>query len=108
MVLAVFIVAAGVLSVVSFPIGLYDYTGYAKAIKLGLDLSGGVSVVYEVVTTEADGTEIPSDVLDQRCQGAVESLQNLLLSKSYPESVVTYNKGATPTIRVEVPDVDDP
>lgn len=107
-VLAVFIVAAGVLSVVSFPIGLYDYTGYAKAIKLGLDLSGGVSVVYEVVTTEADGTEIPSDVLDQRCQGAVESLQNLLLSKSYPESVVTYNKGATPTIRVEVPDVDDP
>ena len=34
--LAVFIVLMTVFAVVEFPIGLYDYTGYAKTIKLGL------------------------------------------------------------------------
>ena len=34
----------------TFPIGksMYDYTGYARSIKLGLDLAGGVSAVFDV------------------------------------------------------------
>ncbi len=44
--LAIFIVLMTVFAVIEFPIGVYDYTGYAKTISLGLDLSGGVSAVY--------------------------------------------------------------
>ena len=96
--LAVFIVLMTVFAVVEFPIGLYDYTGYAKTIKLGLDLSGGVSAVFVV-------DEEPSDDLQTRIDGTVQGLQSLLVSKGYTESVVSYANGK---IRVEVPDIDDP
>ena len=74
--LAVFIVLMTVFAVVEFPIGLYDYTGYAKTIKLGLDLSGGVSAVFVV-------DEEPSDDLQTRIDGTVQGLQSLLVSKGY-------------------------
>ena len=96
--LAVFIVLMTVFAVVEFPIGLYDYTGYAKTIKLGLDLSGGVSAVFIVDEPETDD-------LQTRIDGTVQGLQNLLVSKGYTESVVSYANGK---IRVEVPDIDDP
>ena len=43
-IVSVFIILMAVFAVVSFPIAgtVYDYTGYAKTIKLGLDMSGGV------------------------------------------------------------------
>ena len=96
--LAVFIVLMTVFAVVEFPIGLYDYTGYAKTIKLGLDVSGGVSAVFIVDEPETDD-------LQTRIDGTVQGLQNLLVSKGYTESVVSYANGK---IRVEVPDIDDP
>ncbi len=96
--LAVFIVLMTVFAFVEFPIGLYDYTGYAKTIKLGLDLSGGVSAVFIVDEPETDD-------LQTRIDGTVQGLQNLLVSKGYTESVVSYANGK---IRVEVPDIDDP
>lgn len=111
-ILAVIIVAAGVLSFIKFPMGLYDYNGYATSIKLGLDLSGGVSVTFDVATTEVvDGETVTIDRgdLEDRIQGAVTRLQDLLVDKGYSESVVSYDMSTdTPTIRVEVPDVDDP
>lgn len=94
-----------VFAVVSFPIAgtVYDYTGYAKTIKLGLDMSGGVSAVFKVVPDEYDN-------LDNRISGTISSLQSLLVSKGYTEATVT--KGTTSdgltTIRVEIPDVDEP
>ncbi len=103
-VIAVFIILMTVFAVVDFPIGntLYDYTGYAKTIKLGLDMSGGVSAVLNV-------NEPQSDDLQNRIEGTVIALQNLLVSKGYTESVVTTGEsGGTTYIRVEVPDVDDP
>ena len=94
-----------VFAVVDFPIGntVYDYHGYAKTIKLGLDMSGGVSAVFNVID---DGL---SD-LDVRIDGTVASLQELLVSKGYTEATVTKgtNSNGMNTIRVEVPDVDDP
>ena len=94
-----------VFAVVDFPIGntVYDYHGYAKTIKLGLDMSGGVSAVFNVID---DGL---SD-LDVRIDGTVASLQELLVSKGYTEATVTKgtNSNGLNTIRVEVPDVDDP
>ena len=96
--LAIFIVLMTVFAVIEFPIGVYDYTGYAKTISLGLDLSGGVSAVYIV-------DEEQTDDLQTRIDGTVTGLQTLLVSKGYTESVVSYSNGK---IRVEVPDVDDP
>lgn len=104
-VVGVFVILMAVFAVVSFPIGnsIYDYTGYAKTIKLGLDMSGGISVVYEVIPDEFGD-------MDTRVQGTISSLQGLLVSKGYTESTVTKgtNSNGNATIRVEVPDVDDP
>lgn len=102
---AVFIILMAVFAVVDFPIGntVYDYHGYAKTIKLGLDMSGGVSAVFNVID---DG----HPDLDVRIDGTVASLQELLVSKGYTEATVTKgtNSNGLNTIRVEVPDVDDP
>ena len=104
-VVAIFIILMAVFAVVSFPIGdtVYDYTGYAKTIKLGLDMSGGVSAVYEVLPDEYED-------LDTRITGTISSMQSLLVSKSYTEATVSKgtNSNGNTTIRVEVPDVDDP
>lgn len=103
-IVAVFIILMTVFAVVSFPIAdtVYDYTGYAKTIKLGLDMSGGVSAVFNV-TDDGLGD------LETRVDGTVIALQELLVSKGYTESSVTKtNNGDDFAIRVEVPDVDDP
>lgn len=103
-IVAVFIVLMAVFAVVSFPIAdtVYDYTGYAKTIKLGLDMSGGVSAVFNVAD---DGL----GELETRVDGTVIALQELLVSKGYTESTVTKtSNGDNFAIRVEVPDVDDP
>ncbi len=103
-VISVFVILMAVFALVSFPIGntVYDYTGYAKTIKLGLDMSGGVSAVFRV---ENDGL----GDLDMRIEGTVNSLQSMLVSKGYTEAVVTTStSGGDRFIRVEVPDVDDP
>ena len=94
-----------VFAVVDFPIGntVYDYHGYAKTIKLGLDMSGGVSAVFNVIDDGHPDLEV-------RIDGTVASLQELLVSKGYTEATVTKgtNSNGMNTIRVEVPDVDDP
>lgn len=94
-----------VFAVVDFPIAntVYDYTGYVKTIKLGLDMSGGVSAVFKVENDEYGD-------LDTRINGTISSLQSLLVSKGYTEATVTKGTSSdgTNTIRVEIPDVDDP
>ncbi|MCQ2602516.1 MAG: hypothetical protein MJ193_01170, partial [Clostridia bacterium] len=104
-IVAVFVILMAVFAVVDFPIAntVYDYHGYAKTIKLGLDMSGGVSAVFTVID---DG----GDDLDTRVEGTVTSLQELLVSKGYTEATVTTgtNSNGNRTLRVEVPDIDDP
>lgn len=104
-IVSVFIILMAVFAVVSFPIAgtVYDYTGYAKTIKLGLDMSGGVSAVFKV---EKDG----NDNFDDRVNGTISSLQSLLVSKGYTEATVTKGSSSdgSTTIRVEIPDVSDP
>lgn len=103
-IVSVFIILMAVFAVVEFPIGntVYDYTGYAKTIKLGLDMSGGVSAVFNVIPDEHED-------LDTRISGTMSSLQSLLVSKGYTEATVTKgSSGSNATIRVEIPDVDRP
>ena len=104
-IVSIFIILMTVFALVDFPIAntVYDYTGYVKTIKLGLDMSGGVSAVFNV-ENDSYGD------LDTRISGTVSSLQSLLVSKGYTEATVTKgtNSNGGNTIRVEVPDVDDP
>ena len=102
-VVAVFIILMAVFALVSFPIAdtVYDYNGYATTIKLGLDLSGGVSAVFDV---QPDGY----GDLETRVDGTVTSLQDMLVSEGYTEAVVTKTRrGDNFAIRVEVPDVNN-
>lgn len=88
-----------ILSFCSFDFGLNTYKSFAKSIKLGLDLKGGVYAVYEATDTSA------SD-FDSAMEGTKTRLQNLIVSKGYSEATVV--REGTARLRVEVPDVDNP
>ena len=107
-ILCVLIVLGTVFAFVSLDdgqFGKYDYNAFPKAISLGLDLSGGVYAVYDVDTT----TEAYQKMSDSERAAAVEGtragMESLLFNKGYTEAQVTVSGE---TIRVEIPDVDDP
>lgn len=90
-------------------LGIWNYNAFPTRIKLGLDLSGGAYAVYQV-----DKENLPESMTDgendeQEIEMAIEgtraSLESLLFNKGYTEAQVSvYGE----TIRVEVPDIDDP
>lgn len=82
----------------------YDYNGFANAIKLGIDLEGGVLAVYNVAPGE-NTTDF-----DQEVDATILRLQSLIAEKGYTEATVVKQGGGVEgtQIRVEVPDVDDP
>lgn len=89
-----------ILSFCTFHIGLTTFKSFGSAIKLGLDLKGGVYAVYEMDSSE-DTTNLSS-----RMAGTRTRLENLLTGKGYSEATVVL-EGDT-RLRVEVPDVDNP
>ncbi|MCI8412658.1 MAG: protein translocase subunit SecD [Clostridia bacterium] len=89
-----------ILSFCTFHIGLTTFKSFSSAIKLGLDLKGGVYAVYEMDSAE-DTTNLSS-----RMAGTRTRLENLLTKKGYTEATVV--REGTTRLRVEVPDVDDP
>lgn len=89
-----------VMSFCSFHFGLTTLKSFSSAIKLGLDLKGGIYAVYEMDASE-DTTNISS-----RMAGTRTRLENLLAGKGYSEATVV-REGNT-RLRVEVPDVADP
>ena len=78
------------------------YNGFINSIKMGLDVKGGVTAVYD--------TKLPDDSqtgdLGSAVNSTVQRLQNILADRGYPEATVTTQQGTR--IRVEVPDVSDP
>ena len=89
-----------IMSFCTFNFGLTTFKSFGSAIKLGLDLKGGVYAVYEM-----DGSEDTTN-LSSRMAGTRTRLENMLTSKGYTEATVV-REGST-RLRVEVPDVDDP
>ena len=89
-----------IMSFCTFHFELTTFKSFGSAIKLGLDLKGGVYAVYEM-----DSSENTSN-LSSRMAGTRTRLENLLTSKGYTEATVV-REGST-RLRVEVPDVDDP
>lgn len=84
-----------VLSIGGFKIPFTDieYHGFARSISLGLDLAGGISVVYDC-----------GDADDRAIDATVARLSNVI-GKDYSEAVIT--RQGSSRIRIEVPSVTD-
>lgn len=80
-------------------IGKYQIKPVGEAISLGLDLKGGISVVYVAKDTSVDH-------FDELMDSTVTVLRNRLTSAGYTEATVA--RQGNDSIRVEIPDVDDP
>lgn len=80
-------------------IGKYQIKPVDEAISLGLDLQGGISVVYVAKDTSVDH-------FDELMDSTVTVLRNRLTNAGYTEATVARQGGDS--IRVEIPDVDDP
>lgn len=99
--LSIIAVIGILLSVCPFHIPFTNQTfnGFANSISLGLDLSGGLSVVYDCETT--------GDNID--LSGAIDAtktrLQEILYNQGKSEAQV--NRQGANRIRIEVPDADD-
>ncbi len=100
--LAIFLVLGIVLTFCSFevPFTNYTYTGFANAIKLGLDLKGGVLAVYEASAIDGDTADF-----DSKVQATRTRIYDLV-SSEYSEAQVSIQ--GNNRIRVEVPDVSNP
>lgn len=83
-----FLVVSGV------SVGVWDFKPM-KAIKLGLDLTGGVYIVYE-----ANDSQQVED-LDTKINGAMDIFRSRLDGKGFTEATIT--RQGTDRIRVEVP-----
>ena len=91
-----------VLSVCSFniPFTTSTYNGFANSISLGLDLAGGISVVYQCDIAKDSNTKD----LDTAIDATVTRLEGVIGGK-YSEATIVRQDGNK--IRVEVPSVTD-
>jgi len=95
-ILAVIVLLIALLAVVVFQgvsVGIYDVEP-VESIHLGLDLTGGVSIVYEAADPSIED-------LDTKIDGAMKIFRTRLDGKGFTEATVT--KQGTSGIRVEVP-----
>lgn len=99
-IIGVVLIIGLVMSFCTMNIGLTTFKSFGSAIKLGLDLKGGVYAVYEMDETET------TDNLSSRMDGTRTRLESMLIQKGYTEATVV--REGTARLRVEVPDVDDP
>ena len=83
------------------PFTYSQYNGFANSIPLGLDLSGGISAVYDCSLSKDSGTNDLSSAVD----ATITRLQNILYSEGFSEASVV-RQGAN-QIRVEVPNLSD-
>ncbi len=92
-----------VLSVCSFIIPFTNgstYNGFANSISLGLDLAGGISVVYDCSLSADSNT----DDLNTAIDATVSRLENVI-GGEYSEAIIT--RQGSSEIRIEVPSVTD-
>lgn len=92
-----------VLSFVPFrvPGTFEDFQSFAGSIKLGIDLKGGASAVYDVADDEEDLGN-----LDARLDGTASRLLSMINGAGYMEATV--NREGSTRIRIEVPAITDP
>ncbi len=90
------------LSVCSFniPYTTYTYKGFANSISLGLDLAGGISVVYDCSLSRDSNTQNLDNAID-----ATVTRLTAVITKEYSEATIT--RQGNSRIRIEVPSVTD-
>ena len=96
--------ALGILAtVLQFPVAgtYYTYNGFARSIKLGLDLEGGIEATYEAELPEGSTADFGTSL-----SATVNRITDLLTNEGFSEALVTTQNGNQ--IRIEVADVDDP
>lgn len=94
----------GILAVTPFQVGVMDYNPPLQNIPLGIELSGGVYVVFDVSVPEKDGVPLyPESELNENIKATIDRLQKRLLAAGYSEATVV-ESGAN-RLRVEVADV---
>ncbi len=89
----VFIGVFGFVSIAGFSVDVYDIS-VVDNIQQGLDLTGGVSVVYESASSDVEN-------YDDKMDGAVAVFRNRLDSEGYTEATVV--RQGDDRIRVEIP-----
>ncbi len=93
-----------VLAFTSFSFGTYNYNAPFSNIPLGIELSGGVYVVFEASIPEVDGEQMyDASDLDYHIQSTMQILEERLYAAGYTEASVSTSAGNK--IRVEVADV---
>lgn len=102
-ILGILIVIGLVLSFATFPVAgtNYVYNGFMNAIPLGLDLSGGVSAVYEASLSQISNTTDLSSAVES----TITRLESLLYDEGFSEATVV--KQGNNKIRIEVPSLSD-
>ena len=102
-ILGIVVILGLILTFASFPIAGTDYTynGFMNAIPLGLDLSGGVSAVYEASLSNSSNTKD----LNGAIESTVTRLENLLYDEGFSEATVV--RQGSNRIRIEVPNLTD-
>ncbi len=100
-ILAILIAFFGTVCFVSFPVpgSIYDYNSVFDQISKGIDLDGGY---YAVLTPTGTEEELEKVNLDN----VIETLRTRLDSKGYTEATITIQD--TDSLRVEIPQVDNP
>ena len=93
-----------VFTFVPFSFGVSDYNPPFSNIPLGIELSGGVYVVFEASAPEVNGEPLyDASELSHHIEATMKILQTRLASAGYTEATVTSSGGNN--IRVEVADV---
>lgn len=76
-----------VLAVVRFPVGGYqEYVGFLRAIELGMDYKGGITLVLEAQSNSADKSNFSSGV-----EAHAKRIDYILENNSYDANVYTVN-----------------
>lgn len=90
----VLIALIGYVALNGFAVGIYDVNSLPSIVKQGLDLTGGVSIVYQANNTDIDD-------FDTKMDSAVTVFRNRLDSKGFTEATIV--RQGTDRIRVEIP-----
>ncbi len=92
------------LTFASFSFGIYNYNAPFSNIPLGIELSGGVYVVFEASIPEVDGEPMyDSSDLESHISSTMGILEERLYAAGYTEATVSTSSGNK--IRVEVANV---
>ncbi len=92
----------GTVSVLGLDLGVAKIPPIEEGVKLGLDLVGGSSIVFEA---DSD-TELTSEELSEGMEIARQILVTRLYDNNYTEATVT--KSGTNRLRVEIPSIENP